>query len=135
MPSCNIKPAQVNPHGSKNHYSHLTSKQLHSQAIENSSYDNQVISLERKSAKNFTVHPNNSTNYIGGSKHIECPLTNKNHSIQSKTGKQIISTYKKHLSSNKKENNCSFTKIKNPKTNRYVSIYGKIGRNIISNYK
>jgi hypothetical protein len=134
MPSCNLRPPPVHPHGSQNHYAHQTFKQLHSQAIENSKHDNAVHHLHREKVKNYTVHPNNITSYMGGCKHIECPLTNKNHSINSKAGKQIISTYKKHLLS-KKEKNCSFTTIKNPATNRYVSIYGKIGRNIINNYK
>ena len=139
MSSCNIRASPIQPHGSKNHFAHQTFKQLHSQATENSKHDSAVHHLHREKIKNYTVHPNNSTSYIGGGKHdtchVTCPLTNKNHSIKCKAGKKIISTYKKHLSSKKKENNCSFTKIKNPATNRYVSIYGKIGRNIINNYK
>ena len=134
MSSCTPKPAQVFPHGSHNHYANLTSKQHLSQALENSKLDDQVIKLGRSSQTNYTIHPNSITNYTGGAKHIECPITNKKHSIHSKAGKQIIYTYKKHLSS-KNENKCSFTKIKNPLTNRYVSIYGKIGRSIIKNYK
>jgi len=136
MSSCNrIRiPVPVIPHGSENHYTHYKVNQHLSQARENSKLDNQVHKVGQETSKNYAVHPlNNQTTHTGGNKHIQCPITNKNHRVNSKGGKQIISTYKKHLLS-KKEKNCSFTKIKNPATNRYVSIYGKIGRNIISNY-
>lgn len=136
MSSCNIRSVPVQPHGSKSHYTYHTVNQLHSQLKHDSIFDNKVHNVGRETKPNHAVRPrSNQTTYTGGGKHITCPLTNKNHSINSKVGKQIISTYKKHLLSTKKEKNCSFTTIKNPATNRYVSIYGKIGRNIINNYK
>lgn len=134
MLSCNRTPAPVIPHGSDDHYAHHNVKQLHSQLKHNSIFDNKVHNVGRETKLNHAVRRlSNQTTHTGGNKHIQCPITNKNHRVNSKGGKQIISTYKKHLLS-KKEKNCSFTKIKNPATNRYVSIYGKIGRNIISNY-
>jgi len=134
MLSCNRTPSPVIPHGSDDHYAHHKVKQLHSQLKHDSIFDNKVHNVGRETKLNHAVRPlNNQTTHTGGNKHIQCPITNKNHRVNSKGGKQIISTYKKHLLS-KKEKNCSFTKIKNPATNRYVSIYGKIGRNIISNY-
>ena len=133
MSTCTKVHAPVKPHGTDNHHMNHTSKQILAQTQHNSTYDHEVHELCRNEVTNYTIHPSNTTSYVGGSKHILCPLTNKKYNILSRNGKKIINTYNKHLNS-KEKNSCAFSKIKNPRTNRNVSIYGRLGRKIINNY-
>lgn len=137
MANCSIihhsKPHAV-PHGAKNNFLNHSSNRIHSRARENSRHDHKVYQLDRKINTDYQIQPDSNTTHIGGANLIECPLTNKTFSINSKKGKKIIKTYIKHFKSNPKDKSCKFCKIKNFKSNRYVSIFGKIGRNILKNY-
>jgi hypothetical protein len=134
MPSCKLTAPPPSLHGDKNHYLNHTTKSLHTQTKEFSIHDNEVVPLYNEEQPDKTIHPNNMTTHMGGSKHIVCPMTNKKYSINSGNGKKIINTYNEHVKHGSKQSNCAFTKIKNPTTQRNVSIYGNIGKNIINHY-
>ena len=137
MANCSIihhtKPHAV-PHGAKNTFLNKSSIRLYSGAKESAIHDHKVFRLNRQTSTDYQSLYDSNTSQMGGANLIECPLTNKTFSINSKKGKKIIKTYIKHFKSNPKDKSCKFCKIKNFKSNRYVSIFGKIGRNILKNY-
>jgi hypothetical protein len=142
MAHCNLNQSPVNPHGINNTYTHNHSKSILDTARAHAKYDNDVSYIPLKHKINSNIIATNQTTHGGGFKKIQCPITNKYHRTTSKKGKEIMSTYNKHLSKNQankqqcktSNHGCLFNTIRNPLTNRNVSIYGNIGKKLIKSY-